>query len=64
MEWIDEFITNAPHEMTAMVRDWKYDDGVEGTAYVAVLLWIGSSCKAGDVAIRTTTNPSKFLERI
>ena len=25
MEWTDEFITNAQHELTAMVKDWKYD---------------------------------------
>ena len=37
MEWTDEFITNAQHELTAMVNDWKYDYGSDDKACVAML---------------------------
>ena len=40
MEWTDEFITNAQHELTAMVQDWKYDYGADDRACVAMLLWM------------------------
>ena len=40
MEWTDEFITNAQHELTAMVQDWKYDYGTDDRACVAMLLWM------------------------
>ncbi len=40
MEWTDEFITNAQHELTAMVKDWKYDYGADDKACVAMLSWM------------------------
>ena len=40
MEWTDEFITSAQHELTAMVSDWKYDYGADDRACVAMLLWM------------------------
>lgn len=40
MEWTDEFITNAQHQLTAMVQDWKYDYGADDRACVAMLLWM------------------------
>ena len=40
MEWTDEFITHAQHELTAMVNDWKYDYGADDRACVAMLLWM------------------------
>ena len=38
MEWRDDFITNAQHELTEMVNDWKYDYGANDRAFVAILL--------------------------
>ena len=40
MEWTDEFITNAQHELTAMVKDWKYDYGADDKACIAMLSWM------------------------
>ena len=40
MEWTDEFITSAQHELTAMVNDWQYDYGADDRACVAMLLWM------------------------
>lgn len=40
MESTDEFITNAQHELTAMVKDWKYDYGADDKACVAMLSWM------------------------
>ena len=40
MEWTDEFITNAQHELTTMENDWKYDYGADDRACVAMLLWM------------------------
>jgi len=40
MEWADEFVTNAQHELTAMVKDWKYDYRADGKACVAMLSWM------------------------
>ena len=39
-EWTDEFITNAQLELTAMVKDWKYDYGADDRACSAMLLWM------------------------
>ena len=39
-EWTDEFITNAQQELTAMVKDWKYDYGADDRACSAMLLWM------------------------
>ena len=39
-EWTDEFITNAQQELTAMVKDWKYDYGANDRACSAMLLWM------------------------
>ena len=38
MEWTDEFITRAQHELTAMVNGRKYDYGADDRACVAMLL--------------------------
>ena len=39
-EWTDEFITNAQHELTAMVKDWKFDYGADDKACSTMLLWM------------------------
>ena len=40
MEWTDEFITHAQHELKAMVNDRKYDYWADDRACVAMLLWM------------------------
>jgi hypothetical protein len=40
IEWTDEFIANAQHELTAMVKDWKYDYGADDKACIAMLSWM------------------------
>ena len=42
MEWTDEFIfiTNAQQELTAMVKDWRYDYGEDDKACGAMLSWM------------------------
>ena len=40
MEWTDEFIANAQYELTAMVKDWKYDYGADDKASIAMLSWM------------------------
>ena len=39
-EWTDEFITQAQHELKAMIADWKYDYGVTDRDCSAMLLWM------------------------
>ena len=39
-EWTDEFITNAQHELVALVKDWKYDYGTDDRSCAAMLLWM------------------------
>ena len=39
-EWSDEFVTQAQHELTSMVTDWKYDYGVSDRDCSAMLLWM------------------------
>ncbi len=39
-EWTDEFIINAQHELSGMVKDWKYDYGADDKACSAMLLWM------------------------
>ena len=39
-EWTDEFITNAQHELVALVKDWKYDYGTDDRDCAAMLLWM------------------------
>jgi len=40
LEWTDEFITHAQHELTALVKDWKYDYGIDDQACIAMLAWM------------------------
>ena len=39
-EWTDDFITNAQQELVSVVKDWKYDYGVDDKACSAMLLWM------------------------
>ena len=39
-EWNDEFVTQAQHELTSMVTEWKYDYGVSDRDCSAMLLWM------------------------
>ena len=39
-EWNEEFITQAQHELKAMVADWKYDFGVSNRDCSAMLMWM------------------------
>jgi len=40
LEWTDEFITHAQQELTALVKDWKYDYGIDDQACIAMLAWM------------------------
>lgn len=40
LEWTDEFITHAQHELMALVKDWKYDYGIDDKACTAMLAWM------------------------
>ena len=40
LEWTDEFISHAQQELTALVKDWKYDYGIDDQACIAMLAWM------------------------
>ena len=40
LEWTDEFITNAQHELLSLGQDWKYDYGTDDRDCAAMLLWM------------------------
>ena len=55
MEWTDEFITKAQHELTGMVKDWIYDYGTDDKAFVTMLSWMVLRLKPDAVI-----NPGSF----